>query len=139
MLKPAISLVISAALFAGAALAEPAPAPAAATPVAPSAAAPMSAKPAAAGGKTVEGVTVTGKALPKTECSPRDQACIRIVVAELKRLYPEQLKRFCFQRQMQAMAETLQFGDADPGRPPQTGMTFTRAAPLAIACASDPK
>jgi len=86
-------------------------------------------------------VTVTGKAFPKTECGSRDTECIRLVVAELKRLYPEQLKRFCFTREMRAARDTLSFGDADPGgtRPTQTGMTFTKAAPLAIACASDKK
>jgi hypothetical protein len=135
-MRTVISLVISATLFAGVALAEPA-----VEPVAPQSTAPTSAKAPATGGKTVEGLTVTGKVFPKTECSPRDAQCINMVVAELKRLYPEQLKRFCFQRQMRAMRDTALFGEADPGgtRPAQTGVTFTRAAPLAVACASDPK
>ena len=138
-MRATLSLAISATLFAGIAFAQPALAPAA--PVRPAAQSTSSTSPQApaTGGKTVEGLTVTGKAFPKSECASRDTQCIKLVVAELKRLYPEQLKRFCFQRQMQAMASTLQFGDADPARPAQTGMTFTRAAPLAIACASDPK
>jgi len=123
----AISLLFAALLLAGPVRAEPQS----------PAAAPSTAPP----GKTVEGLTVTAKPFPKTECGSRDAECIRLVVAELKRLYPEQLKRFCFEREMRAARDTLSFGDADPGgtRPSQTGMTFTKAAPLAIACASDPK
>src|SRR4051812_49862702 len=104
-MRRAVGLAISASLFAGVALAEPA---------VPQAAAPTTTASPGTAGKTVEGLTVTGKVFPKTECSPRDAACIRLVVAELKRLYPEQLKRFCFQRQLQAMRETTLFGDADP-------------------------
>jgi len=138
-MRATLSLAISATLFAGIAFAEPAPAPAA---PAPAAAQPASSTPPqapATDAKTVEGVTVTGKAFPKSECASRDTECIKLVVAELKRLYPEQLKRFCFQRQMRAMSNTLDFGDADPAGSPGTGMTFSRAAPLAIACASDHK
>jgi hypothetical protein len=130
-----VGLLISAVLASSAAFAEP-PAP---TPAVPTGAIP--AKAPATGAKTVEGVTVTGGILPKTECSPRDARCINLVVAELKRLYPEKLKRLCFQRQMRAMRDTTLFGDADPGgtRPTQTGVTFTPAAPLAVACAPDAK
>jgi hypothetical protein len=79
--------------------------------------------------------------LPTKECSSRDKQCIGLVVAELKRLYPEQLKRFCFQREMRAMRNASDFGDSDPTgqQPPQMAATFNTAAPLAVACARDKK
>jgi hypothetical protein len=128
-----VGLLVSTALISGVAVAQPpAPTDAGSTTVRAQ---------AHSAGKTVEGLTVTGKLLPRTECAPRDAQCIKLVVAELKRLYPEQLKRFCFQRQMRAIRDTTLFGDADPGgtRPAQTGVTFTPAAPLAVACAAEPK
>jgi hypothetical protein len=117
-------ILIFAALFSGVVLAQPAPATS-----------------STADTKTVEGLTVMGNRLPTEECSSRDKACINAVVAELKRLYPEQLKRFCFQREMRAMRNTSEFGSADPGgtRPTQTGVTFSRGASLEIACTNDSK
>jgi hypothetical protein len=104
-------------------------------------AAPAASSPSGAGGKTVEGVTVVGKPLPTKECSSRDKDCILTVVAELKKLYPEQLKRFCFQRQMRAMRNNALFGDSDlaGSEPPEAGSPYSTAAPLAIACKSDKK
>ena len=118
-------LLIAAALFATAA-ADPGPAPAPAP-----APAPVAPPPA----RTVEGLTVTAPSFPTKECSPRDRACINLVVAELKRLYPEQLRRFCFQRQMRDMRSNI-LNDTDPGKTPFTG-SFSSPAPLKLACSSD--
>jgi hypothetical protein len=128
-MRTAVSLAVSSALFAGVAFAEPATAPAATASAAQPSTAPTPAKASGVGAKTVEGLTVTGSAFPKTECSSRDQACITMVVAELKRRYPERLKRFCFQRELRDMRNgTPAFGAEHPG-----------GASLKIACAADRK
>jgi hypothetical protein len=128
-MRTAVSLAISATLFAGVAFAEPAIAPAAAASAAQPSTTPIPAKASVAGAKTVEGLTVTGRAFPTTECSPRDKDCIIMVVAELKRLYPEPLKRFCFQRELRDMRN---------GRP-AFGAEHPGGAALKIACAADKK
>ncbi len=45
-------------------------------------------------GSTVSGVTV--QALPRKPCAPKDTDCVALVMAQVKELYPEQLKQFCF-------------------------------------------
>jgi hypothetical protein len=52
-------------------------------------------------GSTVSGVTVRPQ--PYRSCGSRDQACVALVVADLKLNYPEQLKAFCFQWQTQSV------------------------------------
>jgi hypothetical protein len=95
-------LVLAAVLsaLAGAALAQ---APGASSPSAP---APAASAPAASPGATVSGVTV--KPLPHKACAPKDKECIAIVVAEVKELYPEQLKMFCHQQKMDVMQRDMQ-------------------------------
>jgi hypothetical protein len=129
-MSPRTGLLILATLFATAAFADPGVGP-----VPPSAAAPAPEKAPPAEPKTVEGLTVTRRALPTTECSPRDKQCIQLVVAELKRLYPEQLKRFCFQRQMRDIRSNI-LNETDPGQTPFTSI-FSSPAPLKLACSSD--
>ena len=72
--------------------------------------------------------------MPTQECSPRDKPCIAIVIAELKQHYPEQLKRFCFQRDMRAMRNGALFGADEPG---QSGADYGMAPVLKTACARD--
>jgi hypothetical protein len=132
MMKAAAVSLIAATLYAGAVLAQPPPSPAgsAHAPASPSAP------------KTVEGLTVTPSPLPTKECSPRDRRCIAIVVAELKRLYPQQLKRFCFQREMRTMNNSVLFSDVDPttsSNPAQLGATYHAGSALGVACAPDKK
>jgi hypothetical protein len=92
-------LALAAALIAlaGVAAAQPAAAPQ-----------DTSAAPAAAskGGPTVSGVTVTP--VPRKPCKPKDTECIAIVMAQVKDLYPEQLKQFCFQQKMDVMRQDMQ-------------------------------
>jgi hypothetical protein len=143
MMDPAFGLLISATLIASSAIAQPA-APAPATEMAPAVAgtdaAPASlSAPSLAKVKQVEGLTVTGKRPATKTCSSRDSACIAEVTAELKQLYPEQLKKFCFQRRMRAMrtamvADQLSFGDGPP-----SGAAFGVNSALATACAPDKK
>ncbi|HEY8004577.1 MAG TPA: hypothetical protein VIE16_10135 [Phenylobacterium sp.] len=133
-MKLAAVSLFAAALCAGAALAQPAasPPPAVQTPAPPG-------KAPATGAKTLEGLTV--RPIPKRGCLPRDKECIALVVAELKQRYPEQLKRFCFQREMRAMNNSVLFGDVDPasGEPAQLGATYRPADALRVACAPDKK
>jgi hypothetical protein len=135
-----LGLLISAALFTGG------PDPAAAPAVAPSVAPPPAATAPAATAhgiapKTVEGLTVVAP-VPNKPCSSRDQACIALVVAELKQLYPEQLKRFCFQRTMRAMRSDILQADLLAGlgsdNPPM-GTSFGVNSALKTACARDKK
>jgi hypothetical protein len=89
----------------------------------------------------VEGLTVVAPP-PLKPCAARDKDCIAQVVAELKQLYPEQLKRFCFQRQMRAMRNTALFGDVDQSSSPessQRGTTYSVGDSLRVACAPDKK
>jgi hypothetical protein len=97
-----------------------------------------------ADGKTVSGLTVTPR--PRKTCSSRDQECVALVVAELKRLYPEQLKQFCFQEQTKA-ARTQLTGDqlydalalAGQHNGPPNPTAFPISAALKTACATDKK
>jgi hypothetical protein len=142
-----LGLLVSAVLLAGAA--EPPTTPAAAPaavpqPTAEARSAPQaSAAPAARGvpPKTVEGLTVIAP-LPNKPCSSRDRECIALVVAELKQLYPEQLKRFCFQRTMRAMRsqmlnDQLLEGLSSDNPPPSTSFGVNSA--LSVACKWDKK
>ena len=94
-----------------------------------------------AGAHTVEGLTVTPLS-PSKPCGSRDQQCIALVVAELKRRYPEQLKRFCFQRDMRAIRTQItnedllaDLGDTGPSIPTAFGVNSA----LKTACAPDRK
>ena len=137
-MKAAAVSILAAMLCAGAALAQPAPEPVASSPPA-GQTPPPPAKAPAPGVKTVEGLTV--RPFPTKQCAPRDKACIAFVVAELKRRYPEQLRRFCFQRKMRAMRDTALFSDVDPasGEPAQLGASYRSAETLGAACAPDKK
>ena len=111
------------------------PAPAAAPTPAP---APSTAKPAA--GDTVSGVTVSP--FPKKACSSRDKDCIAMVVAELKRLYPEQLKQFYFAEQTSAVRTQIvnqQLLDSLGGNNPSIPVSSQVSPIIKTACASDPK
>jgi hypothetical protein len=57
-------------------------------------------------GTTVSEVTV--KPLPRKQCSPKDKDCIALVMAEVKELYPEQLKAFCYQQKVDVMRQDMQ-------------------------------
>jgi hypothetical protein len=131
MSKSAFALMIAASLMAGSAAAQPAAAPQAG----PAAETPAKTPPAKT--KTVEGLTVVAPP-PLKPCAVRDKDCVAQVVAELKQLYPEQLKKFCFQRQMRAMRTAMvadQLGLDGP--PPSTAVGVNSA--LATACAPDRK
>jgi hypothetical protein len=143
-LNPAFGLLISAALFASTAVAESAaPTPATETPPAAAVAepgvppTPRSAPDAK--GKQLEGLTVTGKPPPTNACSSRDQACIAMVVAELKQLYPEQLKKFCFQRKIQAMRSSALWDQLFASGDGPTPTAFGVNSALTTACAPDKK
>jgi len=134
-----LGLLISAALLTGAP--DPTAAPAVAPSVAPPPATAPAATPQGTAPKTVEGLTVVAP-VPNKPCSSRDQACIALVVAELKQLYPEQLKRFCFQRTMRAMRSDMLQADLLAGlgsdNPPM-GTSFGVNSALKTACARDKK
>jgi len=92
-------------------------------------------------GRTISGVTVSPAPASKP-CGSRDKQCIDLVVAELKRRYPEQLKKFCFQRDMRAIRSRVlndellaDIGDAGPSIP----TSFGPNAALKTACAPDRK
>jgi hypothetical protein len=150
MMKSSVGLLISATLIASTAVAEP-PAPPAATSIAPpawsvpseiapsQAASPVKAP--AAAGKTVDGLTVVAPAVGKP-CASRDRECIALVVAELKRRYPEELKRFCFQRQMRAMRSDVvheQLLEGLGGGDPPVPTAFGVNSALTTACAGEKK
>jgi hypothetical protein len=121
--------ILLAATTAGAQTASPAAAPSA----------PTAPKPAA-GGVTVSGVTVT-PSVPKP-CGSRDKDCIATVVAELKTRYPEELKRFCFQRAMRSVRTQLlndQIVGALHGEDPATQPAFGVNAALQTACSTRKK
>jgi hypothetical protein len=129
-MKAGSALLLSLILLSGGVAAqEPRPAPTPATAAQAPAAESLAAKP-----KQLEGVTVFGSRFPVKECKPRDKACIALVVAELKQHYPEQLKRFCFQREMRAMRNATLFGPEEQG---QGGGDYRTPAVLGTACASD--
>src|SRR5277367_5518460 len=55
---------------------------------------------------TVSGLTVSP--LLRKPCAPRDKECVALVIAQVKALYPEELKKFCFQQTMTAERRTMQ-------------------------------
>ncbi len=103
MSKASFGILIAVTLIAG---------PAATQPGADHSLRPAAAEPDAAVGKpakpvpTVSGIVVEG--VPKKPCAPRDKDCIALVMAEVKALYPEQLKRFCAVQQMDVMRQDMQ-------------------------------
>jgi hypothetical protein len=97
-MRAAFALALAVAVLAGAASAQ---APGPTTPATP-AGKPAPDKP----GATVSGVTVQGG--PRKQCAPKDKDCIALVMAQVKELYPEQLKQFCFQQKMDAMRQDMQ-------------------------------
>jgi hypothetical protein len=133
--------VATIALLAGVASAQTAPL--AASPAAPPADAVAASTPAAksqSAGNTVSSITVTPT--PKKVCAARDKDCVARVVAELKRLYPEQLKQFCFQEQTKAVRTQFtndQLFDSLNGNGPPTPTAFPVSAALKTACATDKK
>jgi hypothetical protein len=135
-MRAGLPLVAAMMLLASGAAAQTSATPPAAE--APAAAlAPGAARPKA--GDTVSGVTVVP--MPKKSCSSRDKDCIAMVVAELKRLYPEQLKQFCFSEQTKAVRNQM-VGDQlyeslGVSRPPPTA--FPVSSVVKTACAQDPK
>jgi hypothetical protein len=99
---------------------------AARTPTDPAPAAPAASAP------SVDGIVVEG--LPKKSCSTRDKSCIAVVVAELKARYPQQLKVFCANWQMQALRSQWvsdQLGGGD--RPTAFGVNSA----VSKACSAD--
>jgi hypothetical protein len=139
-MRAALPLAAALTLLAGVASAQTPTAPPA--PPAPSAdpapAAAPAAKPKTAG-DTVSGLTVLP--IPRKACSSRDKDCIAMVVAELKRFYPEQLKQFCFTEQTKAVRNQM-VGDQlyeslGVARPPPTA--FPVSPIVKTACASDKK
>jgi hypothetical protein len=149
MMKSSIALLISATLVASTAVAEP-PAPPPATSISPpvSSVSPeivpseagLPVKARAAAGKTVDGLTVVAPA--GKPCGYRDRECVALVVAELKRRYPGELKRFCFQRQMRAMRSEVvneQLLEGLGGGDPPVPTAFGVNSALKTACAEEKK
>jgi hypothetical protein len=96
-ITPGLALAAALLTAAGSARARapaatPAPAPAASS--------------AAPTGANISGVTVSPA--PRKACAPKDKECIALVMAELKDLYPEQVKAFCFQQKMDVMQRDMQ-------------------------------
>ena len=120
-MRPLLALAAALAVLADAAWAQ-APASPAATAPSP-APAPASAAAKADPGKTVSGVTV--EALPRKQCAPKDKDCIALVMAQVKELYPEQLKKFCFTQQMDVMRQDMQANLAGWCDSPGLGATST--------------
>lgn len=127
-MRTSLCFTLAMSLFAGTAEAQtPAasPAPAAATPKA---------------GDTLSGVTVMP--VPKRICSSRDKDCIAMVVAELQRRYPEQLKQFCFAEQTKAARTQFtndQLLESLNGNGPPTPTAAPVNPIVKTACASDKK
>ncbi len=139
-MRAALSLAVAVSLLAGAAGAQTAtgqtaaPAP---TQI-PGADAATASKPKA--GDTVSGVTVMPT--PTKTCAPRDKDCIAIVVAELQRLYPEQLKQFCLGERTKAVRNQIvndQLLDALGGNGAPTATAAPVSPIVKTACASDKK
>lgn len=128
-MRAGLLFALVGSLLAGAAAAQTAAAGnAASTPAA-------TAKPRA-DGDTLSGVTVTP--LPTKPCGSRDTQCIAMVVAELKRRYPEQLKKFCFAEQTQAARNNFvnqQLFESLGGNGPPTPTSFPVSAVVKTACA----
>ena len=134
MRNHALCGLVAVALIAGPALAQ-APVGAAAPPAPPPASAPGK-----KAGDTVSGVTVMP--IPKKACSSRDKDCIAMVVAELKRDYPEQLKQFCFQEQTKAARNQFvndQLLESLGGNGPPTPTASPVSPVVKTACAPDKK
>jgi hypothetical protein len=129
-MKASLALAAIIVCVAGVAGAQTAPSKTEATP-------PPSAKP----GTTVSGLTVTAK--PKLQpCSSRDKQCIDLVVAELKVQYPEELKRFCFQREQRAVRTQLahdRIVEDLGGNNPPTPTAFGVNSAMKAACATEKK
>jgi len=140
-MRTSIGLLMTLTLFATTAVAQPATTAQTAPATSP---APASTSPApipAAGSRTLDGLTVVAP-LPQKPCSSRDKTCIAMVVAELKQRYPEQLKRFCFQRTMRSMRTQMvqdQLLDGLGGSSPPTPNSFGVNSALSTACAWDKK
>jgi hypothetical protein len=117
-------LAIAAAIAVSASAAEPLTAPAA---------------PRAGPSPTVSGVTVIPR--PTKTCFSRDKACVALVVAELKRLYPEQLKQFCFGWATQTARTQMTYDQMQPLNPlePPLPTAFGVNSAVKTACASDKK
>lgn len=117
--------VAAVSLFAAAAMAETTPAKPAPPP----------------SDTTVSGVTVMP--LPSRSCRPKDKDCIALVIAELKAKYPEQLKKFCFQTQMNVEKQDIQAdvnGWCDDPRYSSSAICSHHVPPvLKQACEPDPK
>jgi hypothetical protein len=65
-----------------------------------------------------------------------------MVVAELKRLYPEQLKQFCFSEQTSAVRTQIvneQLRESLGGNNPSIPISSQVSPIIKTACASDPK
>jgi hypothetical protein len=122
-MRAALPLAIAAALMAGGTFAQ--------TP---------ETTPAKKAGDTVSGITVMP--VPKKACSSRDKDCIAIVVAELQRLYPEQLKQFCLGERTKAVRNQI-VGDQLLDALNSNGAPTATAAPVSsvvkTACATDKK
>lgn len=133
MLKAAFGILISATLLAGSAFAQSA-APTQNAPTTPAAAEP-------AGGKArqVEGVTVMGKRPELKACSPRDDNCVAMVVAELKQRYPKELQKWCEHVEERAAMNTIMFMEIDPDRPHPNVGPYMPPAVTKSACAPDKK
>ena len=129
-MRAPLGFLVSITLLAGAAQAQPPAAPAAAA----AEAAPAT-KPASPGPKVVEGLTVVGKTAPAEPCSSRDKDCIALVVAELKTRYPEQLKRFCFSREVRSVRSQMIYQrlEGELGDAP-TPTAFGENSALKTAC-----
>jgi hypothetical protein len=134
MTRPALALLISASLLATAAFAQPAPD---AAPAAAQLPPPADAQPPQPHGKVVDSVTVTGRPGPTKECSPRDKACVAMVVAELKALYPKELQKWCDHVEERAMMNTMMFMEIDPDRPHPNVGPYMPPAVTKTACARD--
>jgi hypothetical protein len=141
-MRRVLPFAVAAALLAGVAHAQtetPAPDAAAAPASPPAASAPAVAKPKT-DGDTVSGITVIP--MPKKACSSRDKDCIAMVVAELKRLYPEELKRFCFAEQTSAVRTQIvnqQLLESLGGNNPSIPVSSQVSPVIKTACASDKK
>jgi hypothetical protein len=127
-MKPAAAVVAALWIAAGSALAQE-PAPAQPTPATP-----------APAGPSVSGVTVSP--LSRKPCAPKDKDCIAIVMAEVKALYPEQLKMFCHQQKMDVMQRDMQANMAGWCDNPTQGASSicNHYVPPIVkqVCASDP-
>jgi hypothetical protein len=129
-MPPGLAVVAALWTAAGYALAQP------------PAAAPAQSVPAASAppGPSVSGVTVSP--LPRKPCAPKDKECIAVVMAEVKALYPEQLKMFCHQQKMDVMQRDMQANMAGWCDNPTQGSSAicNHYVPPIVkqVCASDP-